>query len=80
MNVWMNKKKQITAIQPIYLLDGLATEGKKSSRNHEDEYRVTYQLQTNDYLKSIIGIFGKSGFLDYMVLQSNFGKVSKIGR
>lgn len=22
INVWMNKKKQITAIQPLYLVDG----------------------------------------------------------
>ena len=28
----------------------------------------------------MIGIFGKEGFLDYLVLQSNFGKISKIGR
>lgn len=45
MNVWMNKKKQITAIQPVYLMDNIVTEGKKSSKNHEDEYRVTYECE-----------------------------------
>ena len=42
MNVWMTKKKQITAIQPIYLIDGDVYDGEKSSKNVEDEYRVTY--------------------------------------
>ena len=36
MNVWMNKKKQITSIQPVYLMDGIVTEGRISSKNHED--------------------------------------------
>jgi hypothetical protein len=33
MSVWMNKKKQITAIQPSYLVDGRIMEGNKSSKN-----------------------------------------------
>ena len=37
-------------------------------------------MEEHDYLKSVLGIFGKTGFLDYLVLQSNFGKISKIGR
>lgn len=80
MHIWMNKKKQVTTIQPIYLMEGVVIEGRKSSRNHEDQYRVTYELQEHDYLKSILGIFGKSGFLQFLVLQSNNGKVSKVGR
>jgi hypothetical protein len=37
-------------------------------------------MDEGDYLKSVLGIFGKTGFLEYLVLQSNFGKISKIGR
>lgn len=42
MNVWQTKKKQITALQPIYLVDGQMTEGDRSCNNEEDEYRVSY--------------------------------------
>ncbi len=63
MSIWMNKKKQITAIQPSYLVDGRIFEGNKSSKNIQDEYKVTFELQQNDYLKSILGIFGKTGYL-----------------
>ena len=59
MNIWMTKKKQITAIQPIYLIDGEVIDGEKSSKNDEDEYRVTYELEVHDYIKSILGIIGK---------------------
>lgn len=76
----MNKKKQITSIQPVYLVDGINVEGNKSANNIEDEYRVSFELEDEDYLKSILGIIGKEGYLDYLVLQSYFGKISKIGR
>lgn len=59
----MNKKKQITAIQPSYMVDGRILDGSKSSKNAEDEYRVTFELDEHDFLKSVLGIFGKSGFL-----------------
>lgn len=44
MNIWMNKKKQILSIQPIYMVDNNLQEGNKSSQNTEDEYKVTYKL------------------------------------
>lgn len=36
MSVWMNKKKQITAIQASYMVDGRILDGSKSSKNAED--------------------------------------------
>lgn len=33
LHVWMNKKKQITSIQPVYLVDGVNIEGNKSANN-----------------------------------------------
>lgn len=80
VSVWMSKKKQITAIQCSYLVDGRVFEGAKSSKNTEDEYKVTFELEEHDFLKSILGIIGQTGFLEYLVLQSNSGKISKIGR
>ena len=42
MHIWMNKKKQILSLQPIYLVDDQVKEGNKSSNNSEDEYKVSY--------------------------------------
>ena len=79
MNIWLNKQKKIIAIQGVYFHNNEVKEGNKSSKN-EDEYIIRYELSEGDYVKSIVGLFGREGFLDYLMVRSKKNKLKKYGR
>jgi len=82
MKVWTEKKNlQICGIQCIYKVgDDIKNGNKHVDRDMIEDYNENvYELEENDYVKSISGNISQSNIIEYLIVMSKEEKIGRFG-